>query len=142
MIGIMKKSIQTPHQPLPDLVVRFKVKRGMFRTETVEAAVYYLDQCACIFKTDKLFNPGDTVSLDLVMAMPFENLKASAVNALVTERKKHCSNFFYSIDFINVGSRSASIAQNKLDRICNILNKKQSLKSRRKGTSASLIQDA
>ncbi|MBS3803271.1 MAG: hypothetical protein KGY54_01905 [Oleiphilaceae bacterium] len=138
----MKNSIQTSHQPLPDLIARFKVKRGLFRTEKVEAKVYALDQHTCIFKTDKLFNPGDTLLLDLVMTMPFENVDASALSALITERKKHCSNFFYLVDFIDFGSRSANATQNRLERICRILTKKQSLRSRRNRATAGLKQSA
>jgi hypothetical protein len=138
----MTKTIKASLEPLPDLKARFEVRRGLFRKEKVEAAVYYLDEHACIFKTDKIFKPGDTLSLDLIMAMPFDNLEASAMTGLVTKRKKHCSNFFYSVDFIGSGGRFASAAQNKLERICDVLNKKQSLRLRRSGAASSLVQIA
>ena len=93
------------NEELPDLVARFRIRHGIFRKETVEARLYELDSYGCVMKTDKLFEPGDTVVLDLVMDMPFEEIRAEGLTGLVTEKRKHCSNFFYSLDFVEVKAR-------------------------------------
>ncbi|MBU2955781.1 hypothetical protein [Marinobacter sp. F3R08] len=118
------------NEALPDLVARFRIRHGLFRKENVEAALYELDGYGCVMKTDKVFNPGDTVVLELVMDMPFDKIRAEGISGLVTERRKHCSNFFYSIDFVELDSNGSSSSE-KLRRIREVLSKKQSLKSRR-----------
>lgn len=129
-------------EALPDLIARFSVKRGLFRKERIEAKLYALDEFSCVLKTDKVFKPGDTLLLDLVMNMPFDNIEAEGVSGLVTERRKHCSNYFYAVDFISVEAHSDSSLSEKLTRIRNVLSKKQSLRSRRSGTSSSFGQTA
>jgi|SRR5690554_547341 len=119
------------NDPLPDLVARFRFRQGLFRRETVEARIYELNRYGCVLKTDKPFEPGDTLVLELIMDMPFEELRAEGINGLVTEKQKHCSNFFYSIDFPDLNDRSSSALSDKLRRIREVLLKKQSLKSRR-----------
>lgn len=119
------------NEALPDLVARFRVRRGLFRKELVEADLYELDAYGCVIKTDKIFSPGDTIVLDLVMDMPFDKIRAEGFSGLVTERRKHCSNFFYSIDFAEFSSEGSSSLAEKLSRIREVLSKKQSLKSRR-----------
>lgn len=125
------------NEALPDLIARFKVRHGLFRKEQVEAELYELDGYGCVMKTDKIFQPGDTVVLDLVMDMPFEQIMAPGIEGLVTERRKHCSNFFYSIDFVSFNSDGGSVLSEKLRRIRDVLSKKQSLKSRRTSGSIS-----
>lgn len=129
-------------EALPDLIARFSIKRGLFRKERIEAKLYALDEFNCVLKTDKVFNPGDTLVLDLVMNMPFDNIEAEGVGGLVTERRKHCSNYFYAVDFTSVDAPSQSSLSEKLTRIRNVLSKKQSLRSRRSGTSSSFGQTA
>nr|WP_152206990.1 hypothetical protein [Marinobacter changyiensis] len=129
-------------EALPDLIARFSVKRGLFRKERIEAKLYALDEFSCVLKTDKVFKPGDTLLLDLVMNMPIDNIEAEGVSGLVTERRKHCSNYFYAVDFISVESHSDSSLSEKLTRIRNVLSKKQSLRSRRSVTSSSFSQTA
>ncbi|HET8848863.1 MAG: hypothetical protein B7X58_09340 [Marinobacter sp. 34-60-7] len=124
------------NEALPDLVARFRIRHGLFRKETVEARLYELDSYGCVMKTDKPFEPGDTVTLELVMDMPFEEIRAQGVAGLVTEKRKHCSNFFYSIDFIEDGVRDDSPLADKLRRIREVMVKKQSLKSRRGSSPA------
>lgn len=119
------------NEALPDLVARFRVRHGLFRKELVEASLYELDAYGCVLKTDKVFDPGDTIMLDVVMDMPFDQIRAEGVSGLVTERRKHCSNFFYSIDFVEPDSGNRSALSEKLRRIREVLSKKQSLKSRR-----------
>ncbi|MBW4933208.1 hypothetical protein [Marinobacter sp. F4206] len=119
------------NESLPDLVAQFRVRQGLFRKELVEADLYELDAYGCVMKTDKVFKPGDTIVLDLVMDMPFDKIRAEGVTGLVTERRKHCSNFFYSIDFVEIDSEKDSPLAEKLRRIREVLSKKQSLKSRR-----------
>ncbi len=121
------------NEALPDLTARFRIRHGLFRKEIVEAALYELDSYGCVMKTDKVFNPGDTIILDLVMDMPFDEIRAEGVSGLVTERRKHCSNFFYSIDFVEF-SKGSPLAD-KLSRIREVLSRKQSLKSRRSSSS-------
>ncbi|MCM0612027.1 hypothetical protein KFJ24_05995 [Marinobacter sediminum] len=125
------------NEALPDLVAYFRVKKGLFRKELVEAALYGLDSYGCVMKTDKVFDPGDSVILDLVMDMPFDEIRAEGVAGLVTERRKHCSNFFYSIDFVELDVEGSSPLTEKLRRIREVLSKKQSLKSRRSPGSMS-----
>jgi len=117
------------NEALPDLIARFTIKQGLFRKELVEASVFELDSYGCVMKTDKVFEPGDSLTLDLVMDMPFEEICAQSVNGLVTERRKHCSNFFYSIDFAEFEPGSPN--GDKLKRIREVLSRKLSLKSRR-----------
>lgn len=128
------------NEALPDLVAHFHIKRGLFRRERVEAALFELDNFGCVLKTDKIFNPGDTIVLNLVMEMPFDNIKADGITGLVTERRKHCSNFFYSVDFIEINDNSSSALAEKLRRIREVVNKKQSLKSRRSSGPASSLR--
>ncbi len=125
------------NEELPDIVARFRVRHGLFRKETVEARLYELDSYGCVMKTDKLFNPGDTVILDLIMDMPFEEIRAEGLSGLVTEKRKHCSNFFYSIDFVQFDSSDNSPLADKVRRIREVLLKKQTLKSRRGSNPAS-----
>lgn len=125
------------NEALPDLIARFRVRHGLFRKELVEADLYELDAYGCVMKTDKIFNPGDTVMLDLVMDMPFDKIRAEGFSGLITERRKHCSNFFYSIDFVELNQEDDSPLAEKLSRIREVLSKKQSLKSRR-STGSSL----
>ncbi|WP_417545490.1 hypothetical protein [Marinobacter sp.] len=122
-------------EALPDLVARFRIRQGLFRKEQVEAALFELDAYGCVMKTDKMFNPGDTVVLDLIMDMPFDNIRAENITGLITERRKHCSNFFYSIDFVELNSDGGTALEEKLRRIREVLSKKQSLKSRRSSGS-------
>jgi len=122
---------------LPDLVAQFIIRHGLFRKERVEAALFELDAYGCVMKTDKIFNPGDTVMLDLIMDMPFDKIRAEGITGLITERRKHCSNFFYSIDFVDLKSDGGSGLEDKLRRIREVLSKKQSLKSRRSPGSMS-----
>ncbi len=123
------------NETLPDLVARFRVRQGLFRKELVEASLYELDGYGCVMKTDKVFSPGDTVVLDLVMDMPFDKIRAEGLTGLVTERRKHCSNYFYSIDFVEFDPNGNSSPAEKLRRIREVLSKKQSLKSRRSSGS-------
>ncbi|QSP93867.1 hypothetical protein LPB19_11745 [Marinobacter salinisoli] len=118
-------------EPLPDLIARFHIKQSFFRKELVEAGVYDLDAYGCVMKTDKIFQPGDTIVLDLVMDMPLNEIRAEGITGLITEKTKHCSNFFYSIDFPGIGSDNSSPTSDKLRRIREVVLKKQSLKSRR-----------
>ena len=122
-------------EALPDLVAHFRIRQGLFRKEQVEAALFELDAYGCVMKTDKMFNPGDTVVLDLIMDMPFDKIRAENITGLITERRKHCSNFFYSIDFIDLESDGGTALEEKLRRIREVLSKKQSLKSRRSSGS-------
>lgn len=119
------------NEPLPDLVATFRVRRGLFRRETVEAGVFELDDYGCVLKSDKVFEPGDSLAFDLVMDMPFDDIRAEGLKGLITERRKHCSNFFYSIDFKTNSSEKDPLIADKLRRIREVLDKKQSLRSRR-----------
>lgn len=121
----------TLNEALPDLFAQFNVKRGLFRRERVRAALFELDDYGCVMKTDKLFEPGDTLIIDLVMEMPFDDIRADRISGLVTERRKHCSNFFYSVDFSELNTGDDAVFKGKLRRIRDVLGKKQSLKSRR-----------
>ncbi|MBE0484891.1 hypothetical protein [Marinobacter sp.] len=124
------------NEELPDIVARFRIRHGLFRKETVDARLYELDSYGCVMKTDKLFSPGDTILFDLIMDMPFEEIRAEGLSGLVTEKRKHCSNFFYSIDFIQFDSSDDSPLADKVRRIREVLLKKQSLKSRRSSNTA------
>jgi hypothetical protein len=119
------------NEALPDLFAQFNVKRGLFRRESVRAALFELDDYGCVMKTDKMFEPGDTLVIDLVMVMPFDDIRADGISGLVTERRKHCSNFFYSVDFSEFNSGENAAFKGKLRRIRDVLRKKQTLKSRR-----------
>lgn len=129
------------NEAIPDLIACFQIRHGLFRKEIVEAQLFDLNQFGCVLKTDKVFSPGDTLQLELVMDMPIENIRAKGVSGLVTERRKHCSNFFYSIDFIKDDNDPHSTIVDQLKRIRDIVRKKQSLRSRRSsGPSSSMRQ--
>ncbi len=117
------------YEELPDLVARFRIRHGLFRKETVEARLYELDGYGCVMKTDKVFEPGDTVVLELIMDMPVDEITVEGLSGRVTEKRKHCSNFFYSIDFNKDGGNPSLTA--RLQRIVDVLVKKQTLRSRR-----------
>lgn len=121
------------NDPLPDLKARFSIKRGLFRRESVESCVFSLDQYGCLLKTDKALEAGDNLQFDLVMTMPFEDIVADALDGLVVDVRKHCSNFFYSIDFDTFDKRSSSQMKAKMARIRDVLYRKQTLRSRRAG---------
>ncbi|MBD3655529.1 MULTISPECIES: hypothetical protein [Marinobacter] len=129
------------NEALPDLIARFRIRHGLFRKEVVEARLFELDQFGCVLKTDKVFTPGDTLTLDLIMNMPFENIHAEGVSGLVTERRKHCSNFFYSIDFIKTEPSISDSLGEKLQRIREVVSKKQSLRSRRSSGSGANLRN-
>ena len=126
------------YEELPDLVARFRIRHGLFRKETVEARLYELDGYGCVMKTDKIFEPGDTVVLDLIMDMPVDEITAEGLPGLVTEKRKHCSNFFYSIDF-NKDVPSPDLTA-RLQRIVDVLVKKQTLRLRRKSDQANSLK--
>ncbi|SFR44972.1 hypothetical protein SAMN05216203_0418 [Marinobacter daqiaonensis] len=123
--------------PLPDLIARFTLRKGLFRKERVEAHLFDLNQFGCVLKTDKVFEPGDTLGLELEMEMPFENLRASGLTGLITERRKYCSNFFYSIDFIGSDFRPKADSSEQLKRIRDVVDRKLNLLSRRENTGLS-----
>ncbi|MGO1461081.1 MAG: hypothetical protein ACTHYN_06920 [Marinobacter sp.] len=125
------------NEALPDLVAQFRVRQGLFRKEQVEAELFELDSYGCVLKTDKMFEPGDSIVLDLIMRMPFDNICAKNLTGLVTERRKHCSNFFYSIDFSDFKTNGEAALEETLRRIREVLAKKQSLRSRRSSGSMS-----
>ncbi|OEY67599.1 hypothetical protein [Marinobacter sp. X15-166B] len=118
-------------EALPDLIAQFSVKRRFFRKETIEAHLFSLDQFSCVLKTDKIFELGDSLQLDLILAMPFENIHLKGVSGLVTERRKYCSNFFYSIDFKRDSASEHPAKREQLLRILDVVSKKQTLRSRR-----------
>tara|TARA_R110002012_G_scaffold154090_1_gene314319 strand:+ start:520 stop:996 length:477 start_codon:yes stop_codon:yes gene_type:complete len=120
---------------LPDLLARFALRKGLFRKELVEARVFDLSQFSCVLKTDKVFEPGDTLSFELEMAMPFENIEAKGLSGLITERRKYCSNFFYAVDFIGNNFQPKAEKSEQLERIREVLDRKKSLLSRREGPS-------
>jgi len=117
------------HEQLPDITARFRIRHGFFRKETVEARLYELNGYGCVMKTDKIFEPGDNVVLDLIMDMPVDEITVEGLSGLVTEKKKHCSNFFYSIDF-NRAEIPETLTE-RLQRVVDVLIKKQALRSRR-----------
>lgn len=123
--------------PLPDLLARFTLRKGLFRKELVEARLFDLSQFGCVLKTDKVFEPGDTIGLELEMTMPFENLQANGLTGLITERRKYCSNFFYCIDFVGTDYRPKAEVSEQLNRIRDVLDRKQSLLSRRENNGVS-----
>lgn len=133
----MLKQIASRNEPLPDLTANFQIKRGLFRKERIVASLFDFDQYGCVIKTDKIFNPGDTLVLTLVMDMPFEAIRMEGLNGLITERQKHCSNFFYSIDFVGNDAQTRATESDKLNRIQAVLMKKLTLRSRRNGPSSS-----
>ncbi|WP_328189157.1 hypothetical protein [Marinobacter sp. OP 3.4] len=131
----MPMSDNAYHTPLPDLVARFTLKKGLFRKELVEASLFDLNQFGCVLKTDKVFEPGETLGLDLEMDMPFENIQANGLTGLITERRKYCSNFFYHIDFIASDYRPKAERSEQFERIRDVLDRKKSLLSRRENPS-------
>lgn len=116
---------------LPDLRARFYFRHGLFRKELVDAPVFELDTFGCVLKSDKEFKPGDTIVLDLVMSMPIDQIRAQGINGVVIERRKHCSNFFYSVEFVDPDRQKDPELTDRLSRIRSVLSRKQSIRSRR-----------
>lgn len=141
----MRKPDNMIDNPLPDLTARFRIRKGLFSRELVETPLFDLNQNGCVLKTDKLFEPGDPVILELDMAMPFENLRVAGLAGVVTERIKYCSNFFYSIDFAGNDLKKGSRGRGTFERIMEVLDRKQALLSRREpgaGVTGGLSQPA
>lgn len=125
--------------PLPDVTARLTIRQRLFRREVIETPLFELDEDGGIIKTDRLFEPGDTVSFDLVLEMPFEDVRVDRLEGLVTDRIKHCSNFFYFVDFRQ--SSKPGQADN-MSRILDLIARKQLLKERRGGNATGPEQTA
>lgn len=131
------------NEALPDLRARFHFRRGLFRKERVEVPVFELDTYGCVLKSDKVFKPGDTIILDLVMTMPVDEICAQGINGVIIQRRKHCSNFFYSVEFVDPDPQKNPHLNDRLSRIRSVLNRKQSIQSRRSsGPGAALHKTA
>lgn len=122
-----------PLTPVPDLLARFTVKRGFLRRDRIEVRVYLLQHDGCVIKSDEAFNPGDSIQLDLVLAMPFENIEASSLQGHVTDVRKYCSNFFYTIEF-DLNSSDNDITD-RISRLNSVLKRKRALRQRRQDTA-------
>ena len=125
---------------LPDLRARFHFRHGLFRKELVDAPVFELDTYGCVLKSDKEFKPGDTIVLDLVMSMPIDQIRAKGISGMVIERRKHCSNFFYSVEFIDPDLQKDPELIDRLGRIRSVLSRKQSIRTRRSSGPGAAIQ--
>jgi hypothetical protein len=119
------------NEALPDLRARFHFRHGLFRKERVDVPVFELDTYGCVLKSDKVFEPGDTIILDLVMTMPVDEICAQGINGVIIQRRKHCSNFFYSVEFVDPDRQKKPHLSDSLSRIRSVLTRKQSIRSRR-----------
>lgn len=131
------------NEALPDIRAHFQFRHGLFRKERVDVPVFELDSYGCVLKSDKVFEPGDTIVLDLVMTMPIDKIRARGINGVIIERRKHSSNFFYSIEFVDPNAQKNPQLADRLNRIRSVLARKQSIRSRRSpGTGATLQKSA
>jgi hypothetical protein len=119
------------NEALPDLRARFHFRHGLFRKERVDVPVFELDTYGCVLKSDKVFEPGDTIILDLVMTMPVDDICAQGINGVIIQCRKHCSNFFYSVEFVDPDRQKKPHLSDNLSRIRSVLTRKQSIRSRR-----------
>ncbi|MEH6356661.1 MAG: hypothetical protein V7760_11645 [Marinobacter sp.] len=119
------------NEALPDLRALFHFRLGLFRKERVDVPVFELDSFGCVLKSDKVFEPGDPIILDLVMTMPVEEIRAQGINGVIIQCRKHSSNFFYSIEFVDPDPQKNPYLNNRLSRIRSVLTRKQSIRSRR-----------
>lgn len=117
--------------PLPDLYARFKVKRHLFRSEIVEAPVFRLSNDQCVFKTDKTLAPGDRLTVELILHLPFEDLVIPHLSGTVAKAKKYCSNFFCTLDFNTPHGEPLAEAVPGVHRMTEILRRKLALEQRR-----------
>jgi hypothetical protein len=128
------------NEALPDLRARFYFRHGLFRKERMDVPVFELDTYGCVLKSDKMFEPGDTIILDLVMTMPVDEICAHGIDGVVIQRRKHCSNFFYSVEFVDPSHQKNSRLSDRLSRIRSVLNRKQSIRSRRSPSPGAALQ--
>lgn len=122
-----------PAVPVSDLMARFSMRRGLFRREQIDVRVFALSAQHCVIKTDEEFGPGDAISITLMLTMPFENLLLEQLPGVVRNSRKHCSNFFYHIDFKLDQVRAAHTVQQRLQRMVDVIARKKALESRRQG---------
>ncbi|WP_228151134.1 hypothetical protein [Tamilnaduibacter salinus] len=122
--------------PLPDVTARLIIRQRLFRREVVEVPVFQLDEHGGVIKTDRLFEPGDVLHFDLVLEMPFDDVRTDRLEGLVTDRIKHCSNFFYFVDFRQSSRSGQGRHYDSLDRVLELVTRKQLLKERRDGGAA------
>jgi len=128
------------NEALPDLRARFHFRHGLFRKERVDVPVFELDTYGCVLKSDKVFEPGDAIVLDLVMIMPVDEICAQGINGVIIQRRKHCSNFFYSIEFADPDRQKNPHLNDRLSRIRSVLTRKQSIRSRRSSGPGAALQ--
>ena len=128
------------NEALPDLRARFHFRHGLFRKERVDVPVFELDTYGCVLKSDKVFEPGDAIVLDLVMTMPVDEICARGINGVIIQRQKHCSNFFYSVEFADPDAQKSPHLADRLNRIRSVLTRKQSLRSRRSPGPGAALQ--
>lgn len=128
------------NEALPDLRARFYFRHGLFRKERVDVPVFELDTYGCVLKSDKIFEPGDGIVLDLVMIMPVDEICAQGISGVIIQRRKHCSNFFYSIEFSDPDAQKNPHLKDRLNRIRSVLTRKQSIRSRRSSGPGAALQ--
>jgi hypothetical protein len=128
------------NEALPDLRARFHFRHGLFRKERVDVPVFELDAYGCVLKSDKVLKLGDTLILDLVMNMPVDEIYAHGIDGVIVQRRKHCSNFFYSVEFVDPGQQKNSHLNDRLSRIRSVLTRKQSIRSRRSPGPGAVLQ--
>lgn len=117
--------------PIPDLWARFSLRRGLFRRETVEVPVYQITDDQCLIKTDKTLEPGDRLTIELALDLPFENLVIPNLTGIIASSRKFCSNFFITLDFQFPGQQSLLEAVPAMQRMNDIINRKLALELRR-----------
>ena len=128
-------------EALPDIRAHFQFRHRLFRKERVDVPVFELDSYGCVLKSDKVFEPGETIVLDLVMTMPVDKIRARGISGVIIERCKHCSNFFYSIEFVDPNAQKNPELADRLNRIRSVLARKQSIRSRRSSGPGSAMHE-
>lgn len=117
--------------PLPDLFARFRIRRHLFRSEIVEAPVFRLSDDQCVFKTDRTLVPGDRLTVELILHLPFEDLVIPQLTGTVAKAKKYCSNFFCTLDFNTPHGGPLEESVPGVHRMTEILRRKLALEQRR-----------
>jgi len=118
-------------EPLPDLYARVTLRLNLFRKETVETSVFRLSDEQCVIKTDRTLSPGDRLSVELALQLPFEDLLIQPLSGKVSRCRKYCSNYFCTIDFMPPGDEPLSLSIPGFKRLEEILNRKLALEMRR-----------
>ena len=111
--------------PIPDLFIRVKVRRGFMKKEWVDVKCYLLDKTHCLIKTDEVFPLNDKIVLSLRLELEPINLVIDSINATVLKKDKECSCFYYNLEFDVNSLKGPPATESPLVRLERLIKRKQ-----------------